>query len=330
MVSSSNIPGIWPIRSRVSYELNAFASTGISARLAAMITNGTKSRGSGLSVQSAGTLAMAGCAFLWSTAGLFIKLIDWQPFAIAGARSFIAALFLWAVIRRPHFSFSKVQVYSAISYAATMILFVVANKLTTSANAILLQYGAPVYVAILGSVMLKEKPRLEHWLALVAVCGGMVLFFMDSLGGGYLLGDIVAALAGVTFALNIVLLRKQKDSSPLESLLLGHIFTAIIAGGISLFLPVPVITPKAIFAILALGIVQIGVAAVLFSYGIKRITALESILTAVIEPLFNPVWVFLATGEIPGVRSLMGGAVIIAAVLGSSIVSVRRASKAVQ
>lgn len=273
---------------------------------------------------------MAGCAFLWSTAGLFIKLIDWQPFAIAGARSLIAALFLWAVIKRPRFSFSKVQVLSALAYAATMILFVFANKHTTSANAILLQYGAPVYVAILGSALLKEKPKLEHWVALVAVCCGMILFFMDSLGGGNFLGDVVATLAGVTFAFNIVLLRKQKDASPIESLLLGHIFTAIIAGGISLFLPVPVITPKAIFAILALGIVQIGLAAVLFSYGIKRITALESILTAVIEPLFNPLWVFLATGEVPGLRSLSGGAVIMAAVIGSSIVSVRRSTKAVE
>ncbi|HWP68003.1 MAG TPA: EamA family transporter [Rectinemataceae bacterium] len=284
----------------------------------------------GLTPQIKGTLAMAGCAFLWSTAGLFIKLIDWQPFAIAGARSLIAALFLWAVIKRPRFSFSKVQVLSALAYAATMILFVFANKHTTSANAILLQYGAPVYVAILGSVLLKEKPKLEHWVALVAVCCGMILFFMDSLGGGNFLGDVVATLAGITFAFNIVLLRKQKDASPIESLLLGHIFTAIIAGAISLFLPVPVITPKAIFAISALGIVQIGLAAVLFSYGIKRITALESILTAVIEPLFNPLWVFLATGEVPGLRSLSGGAVIMAAVIGSSIVSVRRSTKAVE
>jgi drug/metabolite transporter (DMT)-like permease len=283
-----------------------------------------------MSPQIKGTIAMAGCAFLWSTAGLFIKLMDWQPFAIAGARSLIAAVFLWVVIKRPHFSFSRLQVSSALAYAMTMILFVFANKHTTSANAILLQYGAPVYVAILGSALLKEKPRLEHWLALAAVCCGMVLFFMDSLGGGNFLGDVVAALAGVTFAFNIVLIRKQKDGSPLTSLLLGHIFTAIIAGVISLFLPAPVITAGSIFAITALGIVQIGVAAILFSYGIKRITALESILTAVIEPLFNPLWVFLATGEVPGLRSLTGGAVIIAAVLGSSIVSVRRASKAVE
>ena len=282
------------------------------------------------SEQSAGVIAMALCAVLWSLSGVFIKLIDWQPFAIACARSIVAALFLQAVVKRKHLRFSKVQIVSALAYAITMILFVFANKHTTSANAILLQYGAPVYVAILGSVLLKEKPRLEHWIALVAVCGGMILFFMDSIGGGNLLGDIAAAITGITFAVNIVLSRKQKDGSPIESFLLGHIFTAIIAGAISLFFSFPVVTPKAIFAITVLGVVQVGLAAVLFSYGIKRITALESILTAVIEPILNPLWVFLATGEVPGMNSLAGGAVIIAAVLGSSIVSVRRASKAVE
>ena len=277
-----------------------------------------------------GILAMAGCAILWSTAGVFIKLVDWQPFAIAGGRSAIAALFLWAVIRRPRFTFSFDQVGCALAYAVTMILFVFANKHTTSANAILLQYGAPVYVAILGSVMLREKPRPEQWVALVAVCFGMVLFFMDSLGGGNFLGDATAALAGATFALNIVMLRKQKDASPLESLLLGHIFTAIIAGGISLFLPAPVLTTQALLAVGALGVIQNGLAVVLFSYGIKRITALESIMTAVIEPLFNPLWVFLATKEAPGLSAVSGGLVIIGAVMISSIVSVRRAARAVQ
>ncbi|HEY9055262.1 MAG TPA: DMT family transporter [Rectinemataceae bacterium] len=276
----------------------------------------------------AGTLAMAACAFLWSTAGIFIKLIDWHPFAIAAARSAVAAVFLWIALRRPRFSFSFDQLSTALAYAATMILFVVANKLTTPANAILLQYGAPVYVAILGSFMLKEKPKPEHWGALAAVCAGMVLFFSDSLGKGNFIGDCIAALAGLTFALNIVMLRKQKNASPTESLLLGHIFTALIAGGISLFLPAPALSFRSGLAILALGVLQIGMASLLFSYGIKRITALESILTAVIEPLFNPLWVFLATGEAPGLRALTGGAVIIGAVLISSYVSVRRAQKA--
>lgn len=278
--------------------------------------------------QAAGILAMMGCALLWSTAGLFIKLIDWQPFALAGIRSSVAAVFLWIVVKKPRFTFSFPQMVSALAYASTMILFVFANKKTTAANAILLQYGAPVYVAILGSLILKEKPRKEHVLALAAVVVGMVVFFVESLGGGSLLGDAVAAIAGLTFATNIVFLRKQKDASPIDSLLLGHIFTALIAGAISLSFPAPHFSFSSVAAVASMGVLQIGVPALLFAYGIKRITALESILTAVVEPLFSPLWVFLATGEAPGLSAFAGGSIILGAVVSSSVASVRRNARA--
>ncbi|MFA6366687.1 MAG: DMT family transporter [Candidatus Hydrogenedentales bacterium] len=281
--------------------------------------------------QTLGIAAMVACAFCWSLAGIFIKLIDWQPFAIAGGRSAIAAVFIFLFLKgKPKFSFSAAQILCALAYAATMLLFVFANKTTTSANAILLQYGAPIYVAFMSAVVLKEPPKAEDWLALVGICGGMVLFFIDSLGKGNLIGDLAAVASGVSFALNIVLLRKQRSARPLDSLLLGHIFTAVVAGAISLFLPAPVVTMKSIFAIGCLGVIQIGLAAVLLSYSLQRITALQSVLLAVIEPLFNPVWVFLATREAPGLRSILGGLIIIAAVLASSFVSVRRTAKAIR
>lgn len=278
--------------------------------------------------QMRGIAAMAGCALLWSIAGLFIKTLDWQPFAIAGGRSLVAAVFLLIVTGVPRFSFSPGQIWAAVTYAATMLLFVFANKNTTAANAILLQYGAPVYVALLGAVMLKEIPKPEHILALAGIAGGMVLFFMDSLGKGNLVGDIAAVLAGMSFALNAIFMRKQKDSSPIESLILGHIMTAVVAFGISLFLPAPKFGFHALLSIGALGVIQIGLAGVFFSYAIKRISALQSMLIAVIEPVLNPVWVFLATGELPGARAIVGGVIIILAVVVSSIISVRRLAKA--
>ncbi|MEN6477207.1 MAG: DMT family transporter [Rectinema sp.] len=275
--------------------------------------------------QGRGIAAMAACAFFWSLAGVFIKLVDWNPFAIAGARSLIASLFLFACVRKPKFSFRPAQIGAALAYAATMLLFVFANKRTSSANAILLQYGAPIYVALMSSFMLKERPKAEAWAALAAVVVGMGLFFKDGLGGGSLVGDIAATLAGVTFALHIVLMRKQKDGSPLESLLLGHIATAIVAIGIAFFLPAPVFTGKAIVAMFGLGVVQIGMAGLFFAYGIKRVTALQGILIAVIEPVLNPVWVYLATGEKPTAAAVAGGGIIVTAVLVSSVISVHRA-----
>jgi drug/metabolite transporter (DMT)-like permease len=275
-----------------------------------------------------GLAAMAVTALCWSLAGLFIKLVDWNPFAIACGRSVIAAAFIAVWLRKVRFSFSKVQVGAALASAATMLLFIYANKATTSANAILLQYGAPVYVAIIGSFVLKEKPRAEHWLAFAAIFAGMGIFFMDGLSGGHLAGDIASVASGLTFAVYFVLMRKQKDGSPLESTLLAHIITSAVAFGIALFAPAPVFTTKALGAIAALGLVQIGLASVLFAYGIKRVKAVEAILVAVLEPVFNPVWVFLAVGEKPSSNALAGGAIIVTAVVVSTILSVRRDSQA--
>jgi len=169
-----------------------------------------------------GVLAMAGTAVCWSISGLLIKLIDWHPFTIAGARSLIAVLFILAVIRKPKLQFTRDQLIAALAYACTMLLFVYANKHTTSANAILLQYGAPVYVMLLSGIMLKEKPLPEQIVALIAIIIGMAMIFADSLSMGHLNGDIAAVLAGVTFAIHILFMRKQKDESPIESLVIGH------------------------------------------------------------------------------------------------------------
>lgn len=271
-----------------------------------------------------GAIAMAGCAVCWSLAGIFIKLVDWNPFAIAAGRSIISFFFLLAVVRKPRFTFSLPQVAAALANAATMLLFIYANKATTSANAILLQYGSPVYVAIAGSFILKEKPRAEHWGALAAVMAGMLLIFGGGLGGGSLGGNLAAVIAGVTFAFYIIFMRMQKEGSPVESVILAHAMTAVIALGFAFFLPAPVFTFKALAAVFGLGVIQIGVAALLFSYGIKRVSAIESSLIGVIEPLLNPLWVFLAVGEAPSGLALLGGGLIVLAVPLSAVISARR------
>jgi drug/metabolite transporter (DMT)-like permease len=273
-----------------------------------------------------GIWAMAATAFLWSIAGLFIKVIDWNPFAIAGARSLISSLVVLAWLRRPRFHWSAAQVGAALTQAATMLLFVAANKTTTAANAILLQYVGPVFTAIIGAWLLKERARWEHWTAFVFVAAGMVLLFMDKLGGGRLLGNILAVLSGLVFSFYYIFMRMQKDGSPLESILLAHWLTTVIGLGVALFLPLPVLSWKAAGAIAMLGVFQVGVAAILFTVAIKRIPAVFANLIAVIEPVFNPLWVFLALGEAPGVNAIIGGTIIIIAVTGASIVSARRSS----
>ena len=277
-----------------------------------------------VSYKSAGILAMVACAFLWSIAGLFIKAIDWNPFAIAGLRSIIASAVILFFLKRPNIHLSYPQAGAAVANAATMILFVIANKTTTAANAILLQYGAPIFTAVIGIFFLKERARAEHWAAFPIVTAGMIVMFMDRLGGGGLTGNIIAVLSGITFSFFFVFMRMQKDGSPLESILLSHWLAAGICLVVSLFLPLPNFTMKSVAAVAVLGILQIGVTAVLFSLAIKRVSAVSASLIAMVEPVCNPLWVFIVLGEAPGLNTLVGGGIIIIAVTTVSIISSRR------
>jgi drug/metabolite transporter (DMT)-like permease len=274
--------------------------------------------------KTAGILAMATTAFLWSIAGLFIKIIDWNPIAIAGTRSLIASAVIFLYLKHPRIHLSFPQIAAAVANAATMLLFVSANKTTTAANAILLQYLAPVATVFIGAVLLKERARVEHLVALPLVAAGMTLLFFDELGGGKLLGNVLASLSAITFSFYFVFMRMQKDGSPLESILLSHWLTAGICLVVSLFLPLPRVTAESLAAVAVLGIVQIGLSAIFFSFAIKRVPAVQANLIAVIEPVFNPVWVFLAIGEAPGSAAIMGGVIIILAVTVASVISARR------
>jgi len=270
-----------------------------------------------------GSLAMAATALLWSIAGLFIKMIDWHPLTIAGFRSLLASFVILLCLKRPHIHLSFPQAAAAVANTATMLLFVAANKTTTSANAIILQYIAPVSTAFIGALLLKERTRREHWIAIVVVTGGIIVMFLDQLGGGRMLGNIFALLSGIAFSFYLVFMRMQKDGSPLESILLAHWLTAGIGIGATVVLGFPTVTLKSAAAVAVLGFVQIGIPAILITAAIKRISAVSANLIAVIEPVFNPVWVFLALGEAPGLNAVIGGVVILSAVAGASVISAR-------
>ncbi|HQQ27926.1 MAG TPA: DMT family transporter [Syntrophales bacterium] len=272
----------------------------------------------------AGMVTMIATASLWSLGGLFIKVIDWNPFAIAGIRSVIASLLILAFLRKPKITMSFPQVGAAVANALTMLLFVVANKTTTAANAILLQYMAIVFTAFIGAPLLKERIRAEHWISILFVMAGMTIMFANKLVSGGIFGDAAALASAVTFSLYFVFMRMQKDGSPLESNLLAHWFAAGTCLTVCLFLPAPQFTEKSVAAILVLGVAQIGVPAILIAYAIKRISAISANLIAVIEPLLNPLWVFLVVGENPGMNTMIGGSVILIAVTWVSVIGARR------
>lgn len=262
-------------------------------------------------------LRMVLAAVLWSLGGLLIKMIDWNPLAIAGGRSAIAAIVMMFYIGKPTVTLSKNKLLGALAYTGTLICFVSANKLTTSANAIVLQFSAPVWVALFSTWFLKEKITKLDWVTIGVVMGGMVLFFIENISGGYVFGNIVAITSGVFFALMVIFLKFEDKGSPIEITLLGNIFVFLVSIP---FLFGITITLKAILTLLALGIFQIGFAYILYTSATPYVTSVEAILIPVIEPLLNPVWVMIFIGEVPGFYALVGGIIIIAAIVIRSLI----------
>lgn len=261
-------------------------------------------------------LYLIATALLWSLGGVLIKWVKLNPIAIAGMRSLISVIFI-AVAFRPKVKFSSVKLAGGFAYAGTVILFVSANKLTTAANAILLQYTAPVYVAILGYWFLKERISKVDWISIFVALCGMILFFMDKLSTGNMFGNVIAIFSGIAFAWLVLLMRKQKDESPLDSVIIGNILTALIG--------VPFVFGSHIdisswIGLLLLGVVQLGIPYVLYAYAIRHVAAIEAILIPVIEPVLNPIWVLLILGESPGIYSLIGGIIVIGSLTFRSIV----------
>ena len=260
-------------------------------------------------------------ALCWSLGGLLIKAVPWPPLAVAGGRGLIAALFLIAVSRGLRFHFSRPQVLGAIGYAACTVTFCVATKLTTAANAILLQYTAPVWIALFGTWLLGERATRADWFTIVAVLGGMGLFFADNLALTGMLGNGLAVLSGVCFAGMTIALRRQKDGSPVESIILGNLLAFLV--GLPWIIGAPTLSAAGWGALLLLGVVQLGVSYWLYARAIRHVTALEAVLIPVVEPLLNPLWVLLAMGERPSPKALIGGAIVLGAITLRGLAKIR-------
>lgn len=252
-------------------------------------------------------------AVLWSLGGVLIKWVNWNPVAIAGIRSLIgAALIGTAFHRELRFTWTFNQIGGAVAYAGTVVLFVIANKLTTAANAILLQYTAPVYVALFSPWFLGEQADRRDWLTLLVMLGGMALFFMDELSFDGYLGNSIALVSGLCFAWLTLFLRRQKDSSSLPSLFLGNLLAGVI-GLPFMFQSMPDLS--SCVGLLVMGVVQLGLPYILYALALRHVRAVEGILVPMIEPVLNPVWVFLIMGEQPSPWAIVGGAMILGAVL---------------
>lgn len=273
-----------------------------------------------LSERRKAILYLALAAILWSTSGLFVKILDWQPISILAGRSLFASIVFLIYLRRIPTRFNRWQLLAAGMFILTQFLFVTSTKMTTAANAIFLQYTAPIYVVLLAFWLLREKPARTDWISMLIIFIGLTLFFADKLSMDGLYGNLLAILSGVTSAVMMVAFRAQKNGNPAESNLIAFLITATL-GFPFVLKETWTVTNWSILAFL--GVFQIGLAFIFFTQGIKHIPALEANLIGTLEPVLNPIWVFLFFGESMGAFALIGGLVVLGGVTLSAIGSAR-------
>lgn len=251
-------------------------------------------------------------ALMWSLAGFNIKMIEWSPYAIAAGRSLVAVILLAPMVLRK--GFQKIDRYvigGAICYAAFNYCFITSTTLTSSAIAIMMQYTAPIYVALLSWLFLRERGGWADIISVGFVFLGMIFFFLDSNSGGSLKGNIVSIFNGITFAGISIFLRLQKDGNPALSMYLGNVISAVAGLPIMWNAGMPD-TISLLFLLLA-GLL-VAVSYTLYAKASTGLSALETVLIPIIDPVMNPVWVFLFLDERPGALTIVGAAVILVSV----------------
>jgi drug/metabolite transporter (DMT)-like permease len=258
-----------------------------------------------------GRLLIFLAALLWSLAGVFIKLLDIHPLAIVFYRSFFASLVFVPFLKFSEFRFNGPIIVSVISYTAAITAFVSANKLTTSANAIVLQYTAPVLVYLFSRLVLGEKISTPNALALAVSMVGVGFISVDNAGEPEISGVLLALLSGVLLAIYMVNLQRLVEFSAIYMTWLNNLVCALLV------LPFVkerlALSTDQLLTVAIMGAVQLGLPYFLFSRGLRTIPLQEAALIALIEPVLNPVWVALTIGEIPSFATVIGGAMIVVA-----------------
>jgi drug/metabolite transporter, DME family len=279
--------------------------------------------------QNQARLQLVFAALLFSTGGAAIKsstLTGWQ---VASFRSGVAAVTLLLLVPATRRGWGWRPALVGVAYAATLILFVTANKLTTSANTIFLQATSPVYLLLLGPVFLKEPVRPRDFWVVAAVLAGLVLFFLGNeapvvTAPDPAKGNILALLSGVSFAVTIAGLRwlsRGNEDMGIATVAIGNLIAFF--WGLPFALPVVSATPMDWVVILYLGAIQIGLAYACLTRGLRQVPALEASLLLMVEPVLNPVWAWLVHGERPSHWALLGGALIIGATTAQAVVQGR-------
>lgn len=266
--------------------------------------------------RSRALMALFLCAGLWSMGGLLIKLVPWNAFSIAGARGLIVVVVMLLVGFRPKFVTAKPFLVGVACVAITNSSYILANQLTYVANAMVLQYTAPIYVALLSRFLLGTELKLFDWLCVGATILGIALFFLDHLGPGDGLGNMIALGSGVALAGLYVSLQMQQQGNPQDCLFYGNFLLAVGC--------LPFLVREQFFApgtqyVLVLGLFQQALPTMLYGFAARYVTALDTALITTLNPILGSIWPLIALGELPGPWSRTGIAIVFAAVVARSV-----------
>ena len=262
-----------------------------------------------------GIFQMVMCAMLWSIAGLLIKHVEMNPFVIAGGRSFFAAItvVVFMLITKQKFIVSRDSLLSGALLCGVFICFVGANKLTTAANAIVLQYTSPIFVIIFSVLFLHKKPRAFDVAAVILTLLGIVMFCISDMDAGSMAGNVLAIVAGAFFGGAFVAVGNTKSDEKMSGILFAHIFCSVIG------LPVLAFTEnnvnlKGVLLVGALGVFQLGIPYILYALASNKCSTISCVVISALEPVFNPVWVAIFVHEIPGTTAIASGLFLIAVI----------------
>ncbi len=251
-------------------------------------------------------------AVLWSFAGVASKFIPWSALTIACVRGIIGAVTIGLFNRQWWFKPTPAVWLAALGTMTTSVLFMLANKLTTAANAIVIQYIAPAIVIAMSALFTRTRPARRDVLMMALCLGGIALFFLGHLGQGALKGDLLALASSFTFAL-MFFANRLPGANPMQASYLGCLLHAVL---LPMALADPMVPGSGFsvwLVVVLMGILQTGLAYVLFSRGIRTTSSVSASIIAMIEPILNPLWVFFLLGERPGPLALLGAAIVIGA-----------------
>jgi drug/metabolite transporter (DMT)-like permease len=258
-------------------------------------------------------------ALLWSSGGLFIKLISFSAMQLSFFRCSIASVTFALIFRKRILLVNRLSIINSVIYAIVLITFVIATKTTTAANAIFLQATAPIYILVFEPILTKTKYERVNIITVGVCMIGMLLFFVGKLEPGHLEGNLVALISGVTFAALFLGMKKNDPQYQQSSIFWGNIIVTMVC--IPFLSSLEIVTFSDLWMVAFLGVFQIGFAYAFFASGLKRVIAVEASIISMVEPVFNPIWVFLGYGETPTIYSIIGGSIILGAIIVRSLIS---------